>query len=630
MQHLRFLILVFSTTFFFNFQAKSQSNEDARMLINLLDYIGKDYKMAVADGVVINEFEYEEMQDFSAQVQRLYADLSDQGLLQDSTIKTDIEFLSSQIQLQTDPNLVSESASSIKSKVMSAGLVSIAPQHWPSLQTGADIFQANCASCHGEKGLGDGPAGVNLNPAPSNLADLKGMSTIAPFQVYNTVKLGIPGTGMSPYTQFTEEELWAIAFYVKSLPYEGTASEKPQDITLEKAATLSEKELSQQYPSLSENEITALRTFVPEAKESSVAIAKGYLEQAFEAYIDGRQSEALNLSITAYLEGVEPIENQVRASDATLVGEIELRMMAVRSSIQSEEEASEIRSKIDLAYESLDEAEALIGNDERSLALTALIAGGILLREGLEAFLVILAIIGILKSMDNRKAIRWVHGGWVTAILVGLAGWFFTDMLLEWSAQSRELMEGLIALLAVFVLLYLGYWMHNKTEASKWKAFIEQRVKGLSSRNSLIGLSAFSFMVVFREAFESVLFLSSLSVDQPNANTGILIGLSVSALILGTVAWFMLKVVKRVPIRQLFHYSSLVVLFLAFVMTGEGIHAIQEGGFLSVHSFPINLRIGLIGIYPTWETISSQLIITAVIVVMWKMASAKSPSLQTS
>jgi high-affinity iron transporter len=185
-------------------------------------------------------------------------------------------------------------------------------------------------------------------------------------------------------------------------------------------------------------------------------------------------------------------------------------------------------------------------------------------------------------------------------------------------------MEGLIALFAVLVLLYLGFWMHGKTESSKWKEFVETRIKTLLNKNNMIGLGAFSFVVVFREAFESVLFLSSLTADgATSSKLGVFLGFLVSAVVIFAIAWAILKWFKRLPISKVFLYSSIVVLALAFVLAGQGIHAIQEGGFLSINSFPINIRFSALGLYPTYESLLTQLGILGVIIVLWKVSSRK-------
>ena len=328
--------------------------------------------------------------------------------------------------------------------------------------------------------------------------------------------------------------------------------------------------------------------------------------------------------MAAYLKGVEPIEPRIKASDNKLFEELESAMLGVRTLIKSNPNEQEITDGFAKAYTALDEAEVLLGEADRGMLMTAALTFSILIREALEAFFVILAILSILQSVNAKTAIRYVHGGWITALIFGLIGWFFAGYLMNWDAQSRELMEGVIALFAVSVLLYLGFWMHGKSNAIKWKAFVEDRVKGLLSKNNMIGLASFSFLVVFREAFESVIFVSSLTLDgNPDSNIGVLIGAIVSAVVLFGFAWSMLKWFKKMPITKVFLYSTYVVLALAFILAGQGIHAIQEGGYLDISSFPLNIKWTLIGLYPTYETILTQLVVFGLIVLLWKVSARK-------
>lgn len=596
------------------------------MLINLMDYIAKDYSMGVQDGTVINEFEYAEMKEFVRTALTYSNKLIDaQIFAKDAGFDSKITQLDELIQSKANGDEVARTADQIKSAILSLNLIALAPLEWPNMADGEAVYSTQCASCHGSQGAGDGQAGVGLNPAPTNFQNKEIMSGVAPFQAFNTIRLGIPGTGMRAYSELSEKEIWNLAFYIESLQHLDRKTEKPTtSISLEELSALSDAELQAKYPELN---VAAHRSNPTPDKRKAVsptAIARQLLSESQEFYASSQFERAHTSALNAYLKGVEPIEPQIMASDNALFQELESSMMDIRSAIQSKVGVEEFRLRIERANTSLDKADELLGQKDRGLLMTAFLALSILLREGLEAFFVILAILGILKSVNAPRAIRWIHGGWITAVLCGLVGWFFADSLMNWNAQSRELMEGLIALFAVLVLLYLGFWLHGKTEASKWQAFVETRIKSLISKNNMVGLGAFSFVVVFREAFESVLFLSSLTSDgQPESRIGVLIGFIVSAILLFIMAWAILKWFKKLPISKVFLYSSMVILALAFVLAGQGIHAIQEGGYIDVHSFPINMRFPTLGIYPTYESLMTQLGVLITILLLWKISKSK-------
>lgn len=629
--------MIRTTLFFLGFlltlsaSSQTKSEEDnARMLINLMDYIAKDYQMGVSNGEVISEFEYAEMHEFVGTAVAKADELDASGVLSnEKVIKAELDQLHGLIRDTAAATDVAKQADKVKELVLQQDLVALVPDQFPNLEKGKSLFAAQCASCHGTYGAGDGPAGQGLNPAPTNFRNKDIMVGVAPFQAYNTIRLGIPGTSMRAFKELSDEEIWDVAFYVLSLQHLDNRSAKTEiEIDIVDLASLSDEDLKVKYPSAN---VAAHRSNPQpvEVKKEITATdkAKSLLKKSLLAYESRDKMGALNAALKAYLDGVEPIEAQVQASDNALFGRLEADMMKVRSLIEQDASLEALEFAVITATETINEAEALLSSSERGVFDTALLTAGILIREGLEAFFVILAILGVLRKVNIPQATRWIHLGWIAAIVVGMISWFFTDSLMQWSAAERELMEGLIGIFAVGILLYLGYWLHGKTEAGKWKAFVEERILTLVNRNNLIGLSAFSFIVVFREAFESVLFISSLSAGgEGDSKIGILIGFIGSALLLLFIAVAMLRWFKKLPIKQVFQFSTIMVLTLAVILMGQGIHALQEGGYIGINSFPINLRIPILGIYPTIESILSQVGIVLLIIGLWKLNERKTVS----
>lgn len=134
----------------------------------------------------------------------------------------------------------------------------------------------------------------------------------------------------------------------------------------------------------------------------------------------------------------------------------------------------------------------------------------ILLREGLEALLVVIALVTVLVRTGRRDGLRYVHLGWVTALVGGVATWAAAQSLVSISGASREVMEGVAALLAAVVLLYVGIWMHSKTHAAQWQAYIQQHINSHLTAGTLWGLGLLAFIAVYREVFETVLFYQAL------------------------------------------------------------------------------------------------------------------------
>ena len=233
----------------------------------------------------------------------------------------------------------------------------------------------------------------------------------------------------------------------------------------------------------------------------------------------------------------------------------------------------------------------------------------------------------MLRKAGAPKGIKYVHGGWLTAVGLGVLGWMFTGQLLKMSGMQRELLEGIIALVAVAILFYIGFWMHGKSQAQKWNQYIKEKINKLLNKQSMIGLGALSFLVVFREAFESVLFLSAISLEEGGEHKGAIgLGVLIAFALVGVLAVLMLKFSKRIPITELFKFSAIIIAILSVVLVGKGIHAIQEAGYIGISAFPLNLRITLLGVYPTIQSIMAQIVMIAITIGVWQWQNRATPS----
>jgi len=447
------------------------------------------------------------------------------------------------------------------------------------------------------------------------------MHSKSPLQVFNTARLGIQGTGMRAFDELSDKEIWQIAFYVKSLRFQdkasgtekaGASKDLEKTVNLNDVARLSDKELMEKNGWKDAGQTLAhVRLYEGGGqKVNTLSVALDYLQDGLAFYKSGNTALASEKALDAYLEGIEPIEQQLAATDAAIVPELEKRMNELRMAIKAGRSEAQVEALTQQAEETVNKAEVLMGNQTYSFWFTFLMAVSILLREGLEAVLIIVTILSVLKSLDAKQAQKWVHYGWLFAVAIGIGSWFFTDLLLNMGAAYREVMEGFGALLAVAVLLYVGFWLHNKTQAGKWKAFVETRITRLLDQKKMFGLAFISFLVVFREAFESVIFLSSLhlQVDE-NSKSGIWMGSLTAFAAVLLLSQLLLKFSIKLPIQKLFQYSSLIIQALSIVLAGQAVHAFQESGWIGVHSFPLNLRVAVLGIYPTWETYGAQVLV---------------------
>lgn len=144
------------------------------------------------------------------------------------------------------------------------------------------------------------------------------------------------------------------------------------------------------------------------------------------------------------------------------------------------------------------------------------------------------------------------------------------------------------------------------------------QVKSLLHGKNLFGLFAISFLAVFREAFETVLFLQAIWLDAGHdARTTMVLGIFSSLGLVIGLSWIALNYSKRLPIKQLFNFSSVMMLGLATILAGKGFHSLQEAGFISVTTTPLHLRYDLVGVYPTIETAVAQTITFILALAAW-------------
>ena len=235
----------------------------------------------------------------------------------------------------------------------------------------------------------------------------------------------------------------------------------------------------------------------------------------------------------------------------------------------------------------------------------------ILIREGLEAVLVLAAIIGYLRATKApTKAQTQVIGGAGLGIALSLVVWALAQTVISITPVNRELFEGLIALAAAAVLFYVTNWLLHKVYVADWMTFVKAQVQKAMSSGAQFGLAALGFMVVFREGFETVLFFQALLFDAPAwaVVVGLVIGLSVT----GTVAVVILKLVGKVRLRPFFTWTGILMLILAISFVGNGLRNLQEAGWVGVTRFdliPTGLVPSLLGLSPTVETTMGQVLV---------------------
>jgi high-affinity iron transporter len=266
--------------------------------------------------------------------------------------------------------------------------------------------------------------------------------------------------------------------------------------------------------------------------------------------------------------------------------------------------------------EEAEAAEHQEANPPVGVVATGFNSAAIILREGLEAVLVMAVITSYMKTTKrDPKFARMVYYGVGAAVILSIVLWVLSVTLLTVTEEHRVVLEGVTSLLAVCVLFYVTNWLFHKAYVVDWMTFIKQETGKALAAGSMYGLVMLGFTIVFREGFETVLFYQTLlfSAEPAPVFAGFLIGL----VILAGLAFAVLKLSYRLPIRPFFTVTGLLLLILAFKFMGTGIHEFQEIGVFAetALAFIPNSAVlkQVFGIFPYAETIAGQLLLLAVL-----------------
>jgi high-affinity iron transporter len=592
-------------------------DETAGRLVHLLDYIGVDYGGAVVDGAVVSEAEYAEMQEFTASVVELMGGLPqkpgrDELVAQAAALRAAVDGKAPAAE-------VAGLAAQLKTRVGALYELRLAPQRAPDVAAAAQLYAAQCAACHGAQGRGDGLAGQGLEPPPSDFHDPVRQGSQSLAMLYNTISYGVSGTAMSGFETLSDQDRWALAFYVGSLRYDaatrrageaawrdGCCRDRFADLSAVAGA------VPDQVGASPAGEVLAYLRGAPQAlgtgRGESLALARQLLAQSLASYRAGDGAGAYRLALAAYLDGFEPLEQALQAVDLALKLEVETRMLAYREPLRASGSQADVGQLHADLLAALDRVETVLaaGNLDARLAFAS--AFFILLREGLEAVLVLAAMFAFLGKAGRREAYRYLHIGWVGALAAGVVTWAVAAYAVAISGATRELSEGFIALLAAGILFYMGFWLHDKSHADRWQAYINQHLGSLGGR-SLWLLAFLAFIAVYREVFETILFFQALWLQTtPAGQSMVLVGAASGALVLAVLSWGLLRLSARLPLGLFFGASAFLMYVLAIVFAGKGIVALQEAGTLPVSSiaFP---RVDLLGIYPTVQSLAAQAVL---------------------
>lgn len=596
----------------------------------LLDYVAIDYREAVRDGAVVSDEEYKEMVEFVGSVAERLEALPPSSAMND--LRTQAMALLAAINRKAEVRLVADLARSLAADLIKAYPVPLVPAAVPDYARGRTLYAEHCASCHGVNGNGKGPAAADLKPPPIDFTDKERSSERSIFALYQVIEQGLDGTSMASFAHLPPADRWALALYVGSLAFPASNGAKGQrlwqsDAELRKHTSLAS--LVGERPAnlashLGEDKADALTAYlrhnpaaVLPSSNASLALARSRLASAILAYEKGDRRAATDLALSAYLDGFEPVEPLLSARNKDLMISIESAMGELRVAIGRGAPVESLRAQAKAIDGLFIEAEEALDPRHATGVSTFVGAFTVLLREAIEALLIVVVILTLLRKANRPEAVRYVHGGWIAALSGGVLTWVVATFLISISGGDRELTEGFGSVLAALILLWVGLWMHGKSQAGEWQRYIQDKLGRALSRGSMWGLFGLTFVVVYREVFETILFYAAIW-DEANAGA-IITGAATAVVVLAIIAWALMRYSRVLPIGKFFAFSSMLLAVLCVVLIGKGASALQEAGWLPIDRLPGVLRLDFLGVYPTVQGILAQIGMAALLAIgFWR------------
>ena len=327
------------------------------------------------------------------------------------------------------------------------------------------------------------------------------------------------------------------------------------------------------------------------------------IQDAIARYQGGDAKNAILDIQDTYFDRFEAsgMENKIGSRDSAFKTTLEAYFTRLVSLMKAGQPVERLNAEASALAQDLQKAVTMLGEGEETQWSLLLYSLMIIVREGLDALLIVAVIVALIASV-------------ITAAIF--------QMLFTNSGASRELLEGITMLIAVVMLFFMSYWLLSKVEARHWKAWLEGKLSHSLSRGSLVGLWLTSFLAVYREGAETVLFYYALIGDANTVSGHMAIG---AGFVIGCVvlllAWLVMRYsVVRLPLKPFFMFTGSFMYLMAFVFAGKGVLELVEGKLFQptlINGFP---EISWLGIYPYVETLLPQVVLLlAALVALWVM-----------
>jgi high-affinity iron transporter len=609
-------------------QPASDQAPALRRLAATAELGAQEYRAGVRNGRVIAKSEIEEARLFFAEARRSAGLLSPE--VSSSTVRA-LDEIAGLVDATASPDTIQARVLALTNSLSQRLGISLEeiPAETPSLARGAQVYRENCASCHGDLGRGNGPMAAGLDPKPANLSDAAALSEASPLDFYRRVTIGVVGTSMPAFEgRLSADDRWAAAAYATLLRLPAPKGEVPPSLRrFDRTARLTDSEIRKEMAAASADTASTLVAAVRSIQEQADAAATARIFARVRSQLDsvdhlaraGRGAEASSVAFNAYIT-FEQVERSVRAKHPDLASSLENRFAALRTRAAGGATTVELDGIQRGLAADLENAERVLGEtlSPFNLFLQSFV---ILVREGLEAILVLGALMTFLAKTGAANRKRDIHVGVGAAVAASLLTAFVLETVFRLSPARREALEGLTMVAATGVLFYVSYWLLSKMEVAKWNRFVRGKVQDAVSSGSALALASAAFLAVYREGFETVLFYKALFVagGSGGSTAAVLAGIALGAVVMVFVYVAINRFGVRLPLKPFFGVTSAFLYYMAFVFAGKGVAELQEGNLVPTTIVSWAPRIPALGIYPTVESLTAQavLLVLLVIAVVW-------------
>ena len=328
------------------------------------------------------------------------------------------------------------------------------------------------------------------------------------------------------------------------------------------------------------------------------------LEKALAQFQAGQDSEAA-ATMKEFITIWPTIEGSVSTTNPSLYTKVE-----------SESPVIMVKGKESEYQEKLSSLIAELSQIDTSASYNAFDAMLILLREGVEALLIVMALVTTLKAAKMRQGLKWVYGGAFAGIVASLLIAYILQIAFPavTSGTNREIIEGAVGIFAVIMMILIGIWLHSKSSVKKWNTFMESQMQTVTKTGSFLSMFALSFLAVFREGAETILFY--VGILPRISSFDFVLGISLALSVLVVIAFVMNKASQFFLPHKVFFILTWMIYALAFKMTGVSIHALQLTNMIPNHLISEIPSIDILGIYPSWEGLAGQALFILVVILV--------------